>query len=485
MNARTDFPAAADAQVSPARPALGRLLARWRLRLKARMRTWHRPHRVMLAAQGVAMDAAVQAFEDWAAQHEGAAVELGLSSHCLLMLADDGATASGGAQALRERAIERWTHYLDLPADGFETEWQVHTSLDLGPSPVALACAVPRAFCDGLREVAQRHGVKLLSIQPWWVGGLQQAWQALPPPSGAMDLATDSVALEQPVAAKPADASQRHWAWREGVWQTQARVAAESGRWALRSLAFVTDTVGADPADQIAAPDEVFHAPASAAVAPMSAPTSTSAWAPLLTRKARSDWAESLNFAGPRVRISFWSWALLALGAIAVVHALQLAEQVDGEHEAVQAELSRLTAHVRAPAQADKPPHEEAQAQRVSAAPIPVLSPDAHRSAAQLAAWLVHPWAEALDHADATAHRRGISLTRFQLDLGAWGTRAEQPLAWRLQAAVPDDAAALAWVEDLGPQAELQRREALAQPVPSERGTLAWRTDVSGAGRQP
>lgn len=58
-------------------------------------------------------------------------------------------------------------------------------------------------------------------------------------------------------------------------------------------------------------------------------------------------------------------------------------------------------------------------------------------------------------------------------------------MARRLQAAVPDDATALAWVQDLGPQAELQRRDALAQPVPSARGTLAWRIDVNVAGGQP
>ena len=479
MSARTELRVVANVQSLPGRQGWRGLLARWHTRLM----TWRRPHRVMLTAtvaspvQGAAMEAATQAFEAWAAQHEGAAVELCLSSHCLLMLADDGGVeppSASGAKALRARAVERWTHYLDLPAEAFDTEWLVQTSQDMGRSPVAVVCAVPKALCDSLLEVARRHGVKLLAIEPWWADSLQQAWQGLP----------------QPAAAQQTEAWQRHWewAWREGAWQTQARVTAEPGRWVLRSLAFLPDTAAFEPPDPVAVPDEVFEAPAPApalaAVVPMAPPrSSASAWSSLLTGKARIDWAESLNFAGPRVRTSFWSWALLALGAIAVVHALELAGQVDQAREAAQAEWSRLQAHAKPRARA----HEDASAPSTSppAAPVPALQADAWRSAAQLAAWLGHPWAAALDHADATAHRRGIALTRFQLDLGAWGTRADQALGWRLQAAVPDDAVALAWVQDLGPQAELQRRDALAQPVPSERGTLAWRIDVNGAGGAP
>ncbi len=502
MNARTDLAAVADGQASPNPPLLSNRLARWRTRIK----TWRRPQRVMLAAmvdvpvQGTAMLAATQAFEAWAGQHEGAVVELCLSAHCLLMLADDGAAETGGAQALRERAIERWTHYLDLPADGFDTEWLVQTSLDQGRSPVALACAVPRAFCESLFDVARRHGVKLLSIQPWWAGGLQQAWQGLPSPSSE---ALGSMGDEQPASAQQADALLRHWTWREGAWQTQARVVAEPRGWVLRSLAFVTDTGAFDQADPVAMPGEAFDAPVSAGVAPMAPPSASPGPWPW-SRTARIDWAESLNFAGPRVRASFWSWALLALGAIAVVHALELGGQVDEAQEAAQAELSRLQAHVQSPTQSRAQPHEHVHGRHASAAVpvaaasvsstsaasspaerVPSLQPDAQRSAAQLAAWLGHPWAAALDHTDATAHQRGISLTRFQLDLGNWGTHADQPMALRLQAAVPDDAAALAWMQDLGPQAELRRRDALAQPVPSERGTLAWRIDVSVAGGQP
>lgn len=205
-------------------------------------------------------------------------------------------------------------------------------------------------------------------------------------------------------------------------------------------------------------------------------------------------WAESLNFVGPRVRISFWSWALLALGAIAVVHALELARQVDAAGQAAHAELERLQRHAQSSGAAALPATGASGALVAAAADAgassaneaaPSLQDEGWRSAAQLAAWLGHPWAPVLDQADASAHQRGIALMRFQLDLGSWGMRAAQPLSWRLQAAVPDDATALAWLQDLGADAQLLRRDALAQAVSSERGTLAWRIDVSAAGGQP
>ncbi|EFX61464.1 hypothetical protein DAPPUDRAFT_121803, partial [Daphnia pulex] len=158
---------------------------------------------------------------------------------------------------------------------------------------------------------------------------------------------------------------------------------------------------------------------------------------------------------------------------------MDLGSQMEASEQATQSELSRLQVHARALSSAAPASSVDQPGASSPKAQAPALQPEGWRSAAQLAAWLGHPWASELDRADATAHQRGISLTRFQVDLGAWGTRAGQPLAWRLQAAVPDDATALQWVQALGPQAELQRRDALPQPVPSERGTLSWRVDVS------
>ncbi len=470
MNAPTHIPATAEVDTfSSARSGVSRLLRRWRHRLAS----WRRPLALMLPADAQssggahAVNELTQVFDAWAAVHAGAAVELSLSSHVLLMLADGDLT---DAQALRERAIERWAHYLDLPAGSFDTDWLVQTSLDEVAAPVAVACAVPNALVDGLQAVARRHGLALRALQPWWAGSLASAWRDLPPP-------TDGQAT-------------RLWVWREGAWQTQARVSAESGRWVLRSLAFMA----ADPLERTEAADLVFDAAdvahvggateaADAVQVPNQQPPAARAgW---LHWADRVDWAESLNFGGPRVRTSFWSWALLALGGIAVVHAMDLSSQLVDSEQITQAELSRLQAHARAKPSAAAASSAVPSGAASSQAQAPVLQPDGWRSAAQLAAWLGHPWAAALDHADATAHQRGISLTGFQVDLSAWGARAGQPLAWRLQAAVPDDAAALQWVQELGPQAELQRRDALPQPVLSERGTLSWRIDVNSGGGQP
>ena len=69
------------------------------------------------------------------------------------MLADD---AAADAQALHERAIERWTHYLDLPAESFDEAWLIQTTLDRARAPVSVACAVSRSFHEALQQVARR-----------------------------------------------------------------------------------------------------------------------------------------------------------------------------------------------------------------------------------------------------------------------------------------------------------------------------------------
>lgn len=427
-------------------------LSRWRQRLSTmrRARVW------MAAADGFSAAALTQAFDDWAAAHEGAAVEVCLPSRALLMWADPDVSE---APALRERAIERWAHYLDLPAADFDHDWLLQTSLDLGVAPVALACAVPRALLEGLQDVAQRRGLVLRAVSPWWARPLLQAQRSLPAVGDATGDATGDAAVL------------RGWVGREGAWLTQAVWAVDARTWVLRSLSCVTAGEG----EGVRADDSV------------DAPEATRPDSAVRQAPARSqvDWDEALNFAGPRVPVSFWSWALLALSAIALVHALVLHQQMAESEQLTQDEGVRLRAHARPPradgAASGVVPVEAAQGglagAELSDGPEP-LRPEAWRAAAQLAAHLAHPWAEALDQVDASAHRRGVALTRFQLDLATWGTQPGQALPWRLQAAVPDDATALDWVQDLGPRAMLQRRDALPQAVQSDRHLLAWRIDV-------
>lgn len=405
-------------------------LPRWRQRLSTlfRARVW------MASTDGASPAALTQAFDDWAAAHEGAAVEVCLPSRVLLMWADPDVSE---AQALRERAIDRWAHYLDLPAADFDRDWLLQTTLDLGAAPVALACAVPRTLVEGLAEVAQRRGLVLRAVRPWWARPLLHAQRNLPAVGDAAVL--------------------RGWVGREGAWLTHAMWSVDGGRWVLRSLSCVTawESEGVQADDCAEAPE----------------PDRTGSEGRRAPARGRTDWDEALNFAGPRVPVSFWSWALLALSAIALVHALELHQQMTVSEQLTQDEGVRLQAHAR-PQHAD-----QAAVADLPDGPEP-LRPEAWRAAAQLAAHLAHPWAEALDQVDASAHRRGVALTRFQLDLSTWGAQPGQALPWRLQAAVPDDATALDWVQDLGPRAMLQRRDALPQAVQSERHLLAWRIDV-------
>lgn len=250
MNARTDFLALEEPSVAPNPAALGQRVARWRTRL----RTWRRPHHLMLAAlphapgQARVIEAATQAFAEWAARHEGASVDIALSSHFMLMAVGE-AGPGANAQALREQACARWTHYLDQSAEGLDADWCVQTSLDGGRAPVALACALPRPLVEGLQRVARQHGLKLLALRPWWAEALQQAWRELPSPAGLPE------------------GTLRRWAWREGDWQTRALVALHAGQWVLQTLVFLAPDQ-ADEADLADAwGDAATDAPGAAVLA--------------------------------------------------------------------------------------------------------------------------------------------------------------------------------------------------------------------------
>jgi hypothetical protein len=54
-----------------------------------------------------------------------------------------------------------------------------------------------------------------------------------------------------------------------------------------------------------------------------------------------------------------------------------------------------------------------------------------------------------------------------------------------LVAAVRDDASALRWTQALGPSAQLQVRERLAQPFMSVDGPYDWRVEATWSGELP
>ena len=198
-----------------------------------------------------------------------------------------------------------------------------------------------------------------------------------------------------------------------------------------------------------------------------------------------TDWAEGLNFAGPRVRTSFWGWALLAFGLMGAWHAADLARQAQGEHDEAQAVLSRLE---RSQQQQGVQVQAAAQALEARQGAVPVLKEDGLRQAAQLALWLGHPWGPVLDEVDETARRHGVVLMQFSLDLASLGAAAEgaapQP-ELRLQATATDDVAALKWLQALGPRAAMRSREPLGEPYSALGGQHTLRVDVTRTGGAP
>ncbi len=206
--------------------SLGQQLQRQWCRLQARLRSTWQPVTVALLApphvpgDAAAIDVALDAFDAWAAEHEGVSLAVQLSSRWLLCCATPEAT--NGAQA-RELAQQQWAHYFGLEAEQLNAEWQTVDVLHGGARAAAqgavkLVCAVPRALIDGLKDVARERGLQLQAAMPWWAEGLQAA------------LAADAAAL--PAPTQP-EGSTRAWAWAEPGLLTQVQAEVRDGRWVL------------------------------------------------------------------------------------------------------------------------------------------------------------------------------------------------------------------------------------------------------------
>ena len=214
---------------------------------------------------------------------------------------------------------------------------------------------------------------------------------------------------------------------------------------------------------------------------------------PFLSGSASLPWAEGLNFVGPRVRTSFWGWALLAFGLIGVWHAFDLHRQSQSQLDDATEVVARLRRGAAGEARPVSTPVASGQGRAKGAGAdqgkpgdqAPVLKDEGWRQAAQLALWMGHPWQATLDHVDATALQEGAVLMQFSLDLSSLGTQAGVMPEMRLQAAVIDDGAAWRWLQALGPRATMRSREPLAQGFSTARGAYALRVDVIGAGGQP
>ncbi|RZL11476.1 MAG: hypothetical protein EOP40_02470 [Rubrivivax sp.] len=183
-------------------------------------------------------------------------------------------------------------------------------------------------------------------------------------------------------------------------------------------------------------------------------------------------WPEQLDFAGPRVRTAWWSWALLGLALLA---ALGLEHRVTALEEAraeVAAELKRLR-------RAD-------QRQRLALAasggmrrtpvghitPAPALQGAAMQEAALLARQLAYPWAAVLQGLETESARQQVVLMGMSLEVSSG-----QQAVLRAQGAVRDDMAALRWAAGL-PAGQLLGRQALASPFVAAQGPYGLKADV-------
>lgn len=205
VNAGVDAGVDAGRRLSP--------MVRWKGRIARRLTSAWRPY--VLYLQGAAgtpadVQAAVQAFAQWGAAHEGAVCRVALSSRWLLCHASP-ASADGSprtrqdAQALHRQALQHWSHYHDLDEASLQADW-VHRQVQHGDASLALAA--PRALVDGLREQARAHGVQLASLLPWWVPAVQ-----------ARLIAEDGAHPDEPTSG-----TTQSWALIEPAWATHLSV---------------------------------------------------------------------------------------------------------------------------------------------------------------------------------------------------------------------------------------------------------------------
>ncbi len=201
----------------------------------------------------------------------------------------------------------------------------------------------------------------------------------------------------------------------------------------------------------------------------------------LMRRVNPPQWAQELDFVGPRLSPSPWSWLLLLSGLIALGVVLPQVQDVLAQQAEAQATLKRLQRAV----------HQQALAAKASKEPVrkadqaPTLSGDSAQHAAQVAQWLGYPWLDVLDQVDSAAKAEQAVMLAFNLDLATLGSRADSVPDVRLSAAVRDDASALRWVQAQGGAAQLLSRERLGTPFVAASGNYEWRAEALLAGGTP
>lgn len=182
--------------------------ARWRSASLVLLAPAHPP------GDPAAIEAGVQALAEWAAEHAGSRLELGLSARWLLCAATPEAET---VQQALEMAAHQWAHYLGLDEGDLRQAW---VCLPIVTPAARLVCAVPRSLVDGMQEVASQHGVRLQAVLPWWAFGLQNQLRQAGPEALEIGETTE-------------------WAWLEPGWCTRVvarRAADRASNWALERI---------------------------------------------------------------------------------------------------------------------------------------------------------------------------------------------------------------------------------------------------------
>lgn len=223
---------------------------------------------------------------------------------------------------------------------------------------------------------------------------------------------------------------------------------------------------------------------------------------PFLNRLSRRlpghDWAEQLDFAGPRVRTAGWSWAVLGAGVLALLVVADLGEAQQQSTAEAQAQLKRLSKADRAlrlerAAKAEvrsqtAPTQAKAGAASTPEVPAPpTLSDQTLSEAVAMATRLAYPWPEVLRDVSQRAMDHKVVLTAFSLDLNGWDAGNLPVPTARLQAAVTSDEVALRWAADL-PEGQLKTRSSLQTPFNGPWGTFGLKAEVQARwapGAQP
>jgi hypothetical protein len=203
-----------------------------------------------------------------------------------------------------------------------------------------------------------------------------------------------------------------------------------------------------------------------------------------------SSWEDDLDVSGGRQRAAWWAWVLLALGALAVMVAMDHVDSLRIQQDDVAEQVKRLSradrqlrlqralaAQAVAPAASGQVEGKDANSN------APALQGAAVPAARRMAGLLAYPWPAHLDLLDTQAAQAQVVMTQLSASLD--NTESAQVLVgpasararWRMQAFAKDDASALAWAQRL-PQGELLSREPAPQPFTTRAGTYGVRVSL-------